>query len=163
MNNVCQLCHQAKATVHVTDTVPEKKERHLCEECAEREGIIVRQHHSTNEILQQFLKHKVALSSPGEDAACPQCGMTFREFQVKGLLGCPNDYVAFQALLNPLIERAHEGATRHIGKTPCTAEQAVQKHTRLSRLHQELKAAVEGESYEKAASLRDEIRSLESA
>jgi len=38
---VCQRCHQAKATVHITDTAPEKRERHLCEDCAEKEGVII--------------------------------------------------------------------------------------------------------------------------
>ena len=28
MSIICQLCHEAKATVHITDTVPEKREQH---------------------------------------------------------------------------------------------------------------------------------------
>lgn len=161
MNVICQRCNQAKASVHITDTIPEKRERHLCEECAEKEGIIVKQqHHTTNEILQQFLKHKAAAVGP--DAMCPKCGRTFREFQSKGLLGCPHDYEAFRKLLVPLIERAHEGASQHIGKFPVTADTAVQRQTGLLRLRRELQEALHAENYERAARVRDEIRVLES-
>ena len=163
MSLECQRCHEAKATVHITDTVPEKRERHLCEQCAEKEGIIVKQHHhTTNEILQQFIKHKTALDTSG-DMACSKCGMTFREFQLKGQLGCPHDYEAFKTLLGPLIERAHEGATHHIGKVPAAAGKTVRKQAGLLRLRRELDEAVDRENYELAARVRDQIQTLESA
>ena len=161
MSVACQRCNQAKATVHVTDTIPEKRERHLCDACAEKEGIIIKQKHTTtNEILQQFIKHKAGLGA-GDDLACPKCGLTFREFQTKGNLGCPNDYAAFGSLLNPLIERAHEGATHHVGKVPPEAGETTQKATGLLRLRRELQDAVEQENYELAAHVRDQIRTLE--
>ncbi|MHC4697923.1 MAG: UvrB/UvrC motif-containing protein [Planctomycetota bacterium] len=161
MNFVCQHCNQAKATVHITDTVPDKRERHLCEECAEKENVIIKQHHqTTSAILQEFIKHKVAPGA-GDDRACPRCGITFREFRLKGQLGCPHDYEVFRSLLTPLIERTHEGATHHVGKVPTTADATVQKQTGLLKLHRELQEAVEQENYERAARLRDEIRALE--
>ena len=163
MSVACQRCNQTKATVHITDTVPEKRERHLCDECAEKEGIIIKQKHTTtNEILQQFIKHKTGIGV-GEDLACPKCGMTFRDFQTKGTLGCPNDYTAFGSLLNPLIQRAHEGATHHVGKVPPDADTTTQKTTGLLRLRRELQDAVEQENYELAAHVRDQIRTLEEA
>ncbi len=161
MSIVCQLCNQAKATVHITDTVPEKRERHLCEDCAEKEGVIIKQPPTTNEILQQFIKHKVALGG-GEDVTCPKCGLTFHEFQMKGQLGCAHDYTAFKNLLLPLVKSAHEGAEQHIGKVPPTADETVQRQTQLLRLRRELQEAVEQENYELAANLRDKIRVLES-
>ena len=163
MNLACQRCHAAKATVHITDTLPEKRERHLCEECAEKEGVLIKQHHpTTNEILQQFIKHKTGLGGTDE-VACPRCGLTFREFQLKGQLGCAHDYEAFRSLLKPLIERAHEGATHHVGKIPPEANETVRKNTGLVRLRRELHEAVEKEDYELAARVRDQIEDLESA
>ena len=156
----CQRCHKAKATVHITDTLPEKRERHLCEDCAEKEGVIIKQQHTANEILQQFIKHKAGLAGT-EDLACPKCGMTFREFHTQGLLGCPHDYEAFKKLLVPLIERAHEGATSHIGKVPATADDTVRKQAGLLRLRRELQEAIEHENYEVAARVRDQIQALE--
>lgn len=161
MNVECQHCKQAKATVHITDTVPEKRELHLCEECAEKEGVIVKQHHTTNEILQKFIKHKAGLVT-ANDIACPKCGTTFREFQVKGQLGCPHDYEVFNKFLAPLIERAHQGATHHVGKVPRTADDVVRRQTGLKRLRHELQEAIDQENYESAARVRDQIEALES-
>jgi protein arginine kinase activator len=163
MSLLCQRCHEAKATVHITDTAPEKRERHLCEACAETEGVIVKQqHHTTTEILQQFIKHKTGLGS-ADDIACPECGLTFREFQLKGQLGCPHDYQAFKKVLTPLIERAHEGATHHVGKVPATADDTVQKHAGLLRLRRKLQEAIDQENYEQAARVRDQIQTLETS
>lgn len=161
MNYVCQLCNQAKATVHITDTMPDKRERHLCGECAEKEGVIIKQHHqTTNDLLKEFIKHKAGIGG-GDDRACPKCGITFKEFRLKGQLGCPHDYDAFRSLLAPLIERAHDGATHHVGKIPSTADSAVHKQSGLFKLRRDLEEALEREDYESAARLRDEIRGLE--
>lgn len=163
MDFLCQHCNEAKATVHITDTMPEKRERHLCEGCAEREGVIVKQsHHTTSQILNEFIKHK-SKASPGDDRTCPRCGITFREFRMKGQLGCPNDYEAFRPMLKPLIERAHAGATHHVGKVSATADEGVQRQTDLLKLKRRLQVAIDQEQYESAANLRDEIAALESA
>ncbi len=157
---VCQRCQQNKATVHISD-LPEKREQHLCDDCAEKVGVIVKQsHHTANEILQQFIKQKTGLGGAG-DLACPKCGLTFKEFQLKGLLGCPHDYVAFQSVLSPLIQRAHEGGVHHVGKVPATAEETVKRQTGLLRLRRELQEAIDQENYERAARVRDQIRILE--
>jgi len=162
MSLVCQHCKDSRATVHITDVMPEQRERHLCQDCAEKEGIIIKQHPlSTNAILQQFMKHK-AVKGVADDLSCPKCGMSFREFQVKGQLGCPHDYEVFGEVLESLIERTHEGATRHVGKSPSTADAAVRKQTGLLRLQRALRQAVEDESYEVAARIRDQIRVFES-
>ncbi|MGD2110417.1 MAG: UvrB/UvrC motif-containing protein [Phycisphaerae bacterium] len=161
MSIICQLCHEAKAAVHITDIVPEKRERHLCEDCAEKEGVIIKQGPSTGEILQQFLKQK-SVASGSADISCPKCGCTFREFQVKGQLGCPHDYEVFKSVLGPLIERAHGGATQHVGKVPATADATIQKQAGLLQLRRELEGAIQQEDYERAANLRDRIKELES-
>lgn len=163
MNAICQRCNQAKATVHITDTIPAKKERHLCEQCAQKEGIIVKQNPlTTNDMLKQFIKSKTGLGE-SKDLACPKCGISFRDFQLKGLLGCPHDYEAFRSVLAPLISRAHEGATHHIGKVPATADETIHRQTGLIRLRRELQEALDQENYERAASVRDEISTLESS
>lgn len=163
MNYLCQHCNQAKATVHITDTVPDKRERHLCEDCAEKEGVIVKQQQqTTNAILQEFIKHKSGVSG-ADDRSCPHCGITFREFRVKGQLGCPNDYEAFRPLLTPLLERVHGGSNHHVGKVPCTADATVQRQAGLVRLRRDLQEAIEQENYELAARVRDQIQELEAS
>ena len=162
MQPLCQRCKQAKATVLITD-LPEKKVRHLCEQCAQREGVIVKQSpQTTSQILQEFIKHKSALGAI-DDRTCPRCGITFREFRTKGLLGCPNDYDVFRAQLTPLMERAHQGGTHHVGKVPASADESTQRLAGMLRLRRELQDAVEAEDYENAARLRDQLQALETA
>lgn len=161
MSQVCQRCKRARATVHVTDSFPDKRERHLCEGCAVEEGILIKQHETTAAILQEFVKQKTGLGK-FDELACPRCGTTFREFQEKGLLGCPQDYAVFHDVLMPLIERAHEGGTHHVGKSPPKADAAARSQSALMRLRRQLQEAVEQEDYETAARVRDQIRALES-
>jgi len=88
--------------------------------------------------------------------------MTFREFRQRGLLGCASDYEVFAPFLDPLIERAHEGATEHLGKVPAQAGASARRRTELLRLRRQLAEAVERENYESAAGLRDQIEALNS-
>ena len=169
MHIVCQRCQKAKATVHVTDSFPHKRELHLCEECAAEEGIIRKaedeplleqQHQTTNAILQEFLKHKSKVSRL-DQVACPHCGLTYREFRQKGLLGCPHDYTVFNEVLLPLLEQAHEGASVHIGKAPPRTDTATRRRLSLMRLRRALQEAIDAEDYEVAAQVRDQISELE--
>ncbi len=158
----CQRCNEAPATVHLTDLIQgDKRERHLCSDCAEEEGVVMKSHQAPlNEILQKFVLHKSAAQELA-DLTCDQCGMSFVEFRSHGLLGCPNDYDAFKKALEPLIERSHEDNLQHVGKVPARANKTVKARQSLLRLQRELQQAVRQEEYEKAACLRDQIQKLE--
>ena len=54
----------------------------------------------------------------------------------------------------------HKG-TQHKGKIPHRAARAQEFQSRLKTLHSELQTAVQSENYEQAASLRDQIHTLE--
>lgn len=87
--------------------------------------------------------------------------MTFAEFRSKGLLGCSDCYRHFERALGPLIQRSHGGAERHTGKVPRRAGEAFDRMQRLAELRKELADALDCEAYERAATLRDEIRAIE--
>jgi protein arginine kinase activator len=87
--------------------------------------------------------------------------LTFVEFRNAGLLGCPADYDAFEKALVPLIERAHENSSHHIGKVPRRLAVPRSAESDLIRLRRELTRAVDDEQYEAAAKLRDKIKILE--
>ena len=93
-----------------------------------------------------------------DQRACPVCGITFYEFRNQGRLGCPHDYVCFQAELEPLIVNIH-GETEHVGKRPPKYAEGTEQRTQLIRLRREMKEAIDEEDYERASKLRDEIRS----
>jgi protein arginine kinase activator len=160
----CDLCNRA-ATVHLTEIRSGRKiEKHLCEQCATKiENMPLKSHTPINQLLTNFV---LAHSGAAEEAvaSCEACGMTWAEFRQKGLLGCPRDYDTFERDLAPLIQRAHDGAARHVGKSPArvTDGMALQRHeAALARLRKDLTRAVEAEDYEKAAKLRDQIREME--
>lgn len=159
---ICQSCHKRTATVHLTDILKggEKQERHLCEACAAEQGMVHKSAVSVNELLS-----KLVLAQPGArelaELVCPKCGMSFVEFRTNGLLGCAHDYDAFAKPLGQLLERAHAGGARHMGKVPHQAAQRIRKQHDLIRLRRELDNAVKEENYELAAKLRDQIEDLE--
>jgi protein arginine kinase activator len=150
------------------DIVKGKKiEKHLCDLHAAEEGMTVKSVHTPiNELLTNFVKlHSgaAAAAADGEpsEAACENCGMAFGEFREHSLLGCPECYKAFESSLAPLLERAHEGATHHVGKVPHRAGAGEQRQALILRMRKRLEEAVGAEDYELAARLRDDIRRFE--
>ncbi len=150
-------CGQAEATVHEIIIKGGKKiERHLCERCARAQGIQVDAQPPVKELISQILKQ----GSPGPQA-CPACGLAFGSFRQSGLLGCAKCYEAFESRLIPLIERAHEGSSTHVGKSPRRTSDGSMEERRAVALRRMLDQAVASEEYERAAKIRDELRRLE--
>ncbi|MDP7636493.1 MAG: UvrB/UvrC motif-containing protein [Phycisphaerae bacterium] len=160
----CDKCSKP-ATIHLTEIIDgEKIEKHLCQDCAATEGITVKAEVPISQLLEDFiLQTGIEATADAAEATCEVCGMKFSEFRNAGLLGCPNDYDAFEKGLLPLVERAQEGATQHIGKVPHNADDAQKRQTAMLRLQAELKGAITAENYERAAVLRDQIKELENA
>lgn len=160
----CDNCNKT-ATVHLTEIKSGKKiEKHLCEQCAaQSEGLPVKSHMPINELLTNFvMSHSGMTKETG--STCEQCGITWAEFRQSGLLGCMNDYQIFERDLTPLLQRAHEGATHHVGKAPTRRGGSgvpAKRQIDLTKLRRELAKAIEVEDYERAAKLRDQIRQAE--
>jgi len=160
MKFLCEKCGK-EATVHLTEIAEGQKiEKHLCEDCAAAEGITIK----TQVPLGKLLESLALQSSAAEELAklkCEVCGISFLEFRQQQLLGCPNDYTVFDEVLVLLLERAHEGASCHVGKVPANAAEGERRQNELLRLRGELKDAVAREDYEQAVRLRDRIKELE--
>jgi protein arginine kinase activator len=160
---MCQRCGKEVATIHLTEiSNNQKQERHLCEECAREEGIaIAAQTVNLKDVLSGFLQaHETASAEAG--LACPLCGITYAEFRNQGRLGCPNDYDVFAEPLAEVFQKVHGGA-EHTGKVPVRSGGAGEEHRELIQLRRRLQEAVDGEDYEQAAELRDQIREKEAA
>ncbi|MBX3317508.1 MAG: UvrB/UvrC motif-containing protein [Phycisphaeraceae bacterium] len=158
---LCQ-CGEREATIHeVVIKAGRKVERHLCEVCARQAGMDV----------GTPATPVVAKVTVVQGPTCDACGTSISEFRHTGLLGCPACYRRFETQLTPLLERAHEGGTHHVGKVPLRLLQsmsgtpagesllgdAVERAARLGLLRQQLEEAVHAEQYERAAMIRDEI------
>lgn len=156
---LCENCHERPATFHVVEIMEgEKREVHLCEDCAHEKQIALPASLSLNEILSSLMEAHAEKEVPElSNVACPNCGMTYAEFKNGGRLGCPKDYAVFRKGLLPFLDRIH-GATTHKGKVPRQIAQDSGQAAELIRFRRELNAAIENERYEEAAELRDKIR-----
>ena len=185
----CQKCAKP-AVVHLTEIVTgsgsdgagEGKravEIHLCLDHAVAAGLLTPLPGSTSQkVMIQSLSEKAGLvdapvapgtpetaltpAAAGGQQVCPVCGMNWNEFKQSGVMGCGHDYEAFAGKVLPLVRRAQEGATQHVGKVPARKKTVEgDRQVATSRLRRELQQAVDAENYEQAAQLRDKLRTLE--
>jgi protein arginine kinase activator len=170
----CDHCKKNDATIHISQTVNGKTtEQHLCAQCAAELGV----NNSFNQYFSELFEPGSPVaqsifdtaggipafgSSTAPTAVCPVCGQRYDEFRRSGLLGCSNCYKAFGDRLDAIFRRV-QGGTRHTGRKACeTAEhQEMQLYRhKLLELKQQLQQYVADEEYEKAASVRDEIKEV---
>jgi len=166
----CQNCQQHAATIHLTEIANgERFETHLCEDCAQQQGLTVKSQIPLNELLSSLLSVQSQpkgdkdnmLDSGDSSVSCPQCGMNLQEFSKNSLLGCSHDYETFAEQLDPLIERTQAGNSTHCGKVPSKASEQTRNQVQIADLRRQLEQAVTSENYEAAAKLRDQIKQLE--
>lgn len=157
----CDHCEN-EATVHeVMVRKGEKVEKHLCEQCAQKEGLASQSQQPINALLTKFVVSTASgKAGATRSKSCEGCGMSYADFRQHGLLGCPACYTAFERELGPLLERAQEGASSHAGKTPIRAGATLDRHHVVATLRRQLAEALESEHYEKAAELRDALRTV---
>lgn len=166
---LCQACKERSATIHLTEiTNGQRAETHLCQECAQQQGLAVKAQIPLNELLSTLLSVQPQAETPGgipeaqlQGGVCPECGMTLKQFAKESLLGCPNDYKTFEEQLQPLIERSHNNKSWHCGKVPTHTSDEEKKDILLRQLRRDLDIAVKNEDYEAAARLRDQIKKNE--
>jgi len=159
---ICEKCKKDEATVHLTQVVEgEVKKLHLCESCAKESGVDT---DNGSSITDFFLgsgdtPSATAVVDAGQEVVarvCPHCNLSRVDFKKGGRLGCMHCYDIFRTDLEPLVQAMHH-ADRHVGKRPSRLSKSVLMEEALFRLQEDLARAVEGEKFEEAARLRDEI------
>ena len=163
MKRKCDKCDRPATSHSIEILKGEKIETHLCDLHAAEEGLAIKGVNTpVSELLTNFVKlHSGTGTKAGQDLSCADCGLTFAHFREHTLLGCTNCYKVFEPALATLIERAHEGGTHHVGKVPRRAGAGEHRQMRLMCMRKELDEAVAAENFERAAQLRDDIRSFE--
>ena len=167
---LCDDCGRNRAVVHITQIGPNGRvEKNLCEECAANYSeFLVEPQRKKNVSMNDFLKGIFSADTGAAERTkeqvtelvCPNCGMSYRDFQQTGKIGCSVCYSTFRRQLEPLLRRIH-GSSTHSGKIPHrTGGTLEMKHT-IESLRKSLKECVAQEEYEKAAELRDRVRLLE--
>ena len=180
MANYCEGCGEDPVTHEVfKDPVTgEFIEHHFCAKCEKAQGMIG--HPEKAAPPHQVAVVRVSAAGLGP---CTSCGMTFSRFRETGRLGCPSCYEHFEQAIGPMIARAQEGATHHVGKLPKRAIDcasgaadgkvgkrslkdvlglAEERARKVTALRDQLRAALASEKYEQAALIRDQIEQLQS-
>ncbi len=163
---VCQRCHKREANVHYTQIVNGSKvELYLCRQCAdENSKLAFSPQLSLGNLLWGFPgfgeNTGFAEFEQPPVSRCNICGISFDDFRKTGKVGCANCYRVFRENMSPILRRLH-GNTDHTGKIPVKLSDAIKNTNQIEKLKAELSSAIESEQYEKAAELRDKIRSLE--
>ena len=89
----CQICKKAEATIHLTEIVDgQRSEMHICQLCAQNEGIAVKSQIPLNELLSNLLASQPKeeeFEEQDEEVVCQDCGFTLDQFRKEGVLGCP--------------------------------------------------------------------------
>lgn len=163
---MCDECGIRPANIRLTTIVNgEKKERNLCSECLARNQKFKTDFSALAGHLSGLLG---ALKTGGTekeedipDIHCSNCGMTYEKFRKTGMVGCAQCYSDFREPLQTLMSRVH-GHTQHVGRTPGGEDSSISIRMKVERLRRSLTKAIADEEYEAAASLRDQIRALES-
>lgn len=164
----CDSCGKENANVHMTSIVNGvKEEHHYCQQCANQKeqgtGSMFSSMFDDTFFNNQFFANVMYPQSTlgnSKLSACPQCGMTISAFNHQGRLGCDKCYEAFQQHLVPLIKRI-QGSTSYEGRLPQRGAEDLKVEQTIKQLRNDLIQAVKQEQFEKAAQIRDEIKSLE--
>ena len=91
--SVCQICKLRDATVHVTQIVNGiKTDMQVCSQCAEKSGVKID--------LNTLITGLLGFQNQGREIErntikCDVCGMTVKEFNSTGKMGCANCYETF--------------------------------------------------------------------
>lgn len=161
---LCQYCGKREATTHIKKIVNgEAAQVDLCPACAARlgyGGMFPGMGLGLSDFLGGFLGERGREEKRGQAQRCPQCGCSFEDIAESGMAGCAQCYQTFRSRLMPSIARIH-GKARHVGKAGQSAGAQVKARSRLDTLREELNQAVSEQNFERAAQLRDEIKSLE--
>ena len=157
----CCVCKEKPATVHLTQIVGDKMQKlDMCDECAKAKGINDPASFAMADLMLGLgASQELDQSAAGAELKCLRCGFSQADFKKSGRLGCPDCYKTFAEGLASLLKTMHKG-TRHIGKAPEALRASRENTDRLKSLQKKLAKAIDGEDYEAAATLRDEIKSV---
>jgi protein arginine kinase activator len=170
---ICQECNQRHAALHFTKIInDEKTEVHLCEKCAQEKGEMFIFNEESgfafNNLLAGLLNIDPSFQKPSQSPfhqeeilQCESCSMTFPQFIKVGRFGCSRCYETFKEQLKPVLRRLHGGNWTHNGKIPRRIGGDIHLRKQIEELKDGLKDSITHEEFEKAAVIRDEIRTLE--
>lgn len=168
---LCQDCKKREAQVNLTQIINnEKSTLALCKECASLRGFnspLDQGAFPLAEILTNFAKTMTTQNNltPQTELVCPNCKLSFDDFTRLGRFGCGDCYRTFRPRLEGIMRKIH-GASLHRGTAPLTTSEVATGGEQTipvkeeERLETELRKAVAAEDFERAAELRDKLKTI---
>ena len=160
----CEKCNQKEATIFFEQTVNgESRSMHLCPECAasvKKEGFFDEGFPFGANLFGSLFGLGAPQRTGASPKKCEGCGASFADIRREGKAACPRCYTTFARELEPTLRSLHGNVT-HVGRAPAQRKGAKEKARQLDGLRNALRTAVAAEEYEKAAELRDQIKTLE--
>jgi protein arginine kinase activator len=160
----CDSCGKDEAAIQLTQVENnEMRVLHLCESCAAQRGVDVPSQPGNAPLADFLAQIGKGVSESPAGGRCPSCGMTATQLRQTGRLGCTTCYEHYEEHLRSLLRRLH-GGTKHVGKIVLPVDpNENDRNARIQSLRRSLQRAVEAEDFEFAASIRDQLRTLEAA
>jgi len=159
---LCNKCKTREACYHSTLVVNgEVKSTHLCEKCAEKEGVLNKTY---NSIFDEFRSLTNFLGFDDfEDKVCPKCNWGLRQFKNSGILGCGDCYDAFEEEIEDIVKRIQPYTQNKLDDIEFKVEEkkdTLTKEQKLINLKADLQKAIKEERYEDAGVINKEIKKL---
>lgn len=179
---LCEKCKIREANVFYTEIIDgeQNEERHLCSQCAKEmdfgqySGIFGRDF-NFSKILSEILGGVFNNEEKKEcgQIVCPTCKTSYDDFVKNSRFGCKDCFEVFNLLINDSIKQI-QGSGTHVGKVPKNRYQSRmqpkfkaggfyiinEEERKIDSLRHELEEAVKMEDYEKAAIIRDRIKTV---
>ena len=152
---LCQICGKNEAAVQFKQVADGTvNDLYICTECAAEHGLGMQSAMGLTDFLFSVESQRKQVA-PGEDRACPSCGMKRSDFRKGSLFGCARCYEVFAEDLQPLLDAIQKG-DYHLGRVPSDLKVSAE----IAALQTDLKKAVALQNFEEAARLRDRIHDL---
>jgi protein arginine kinase activator len=161
----CEKCKNKKATLFYAD---EDGTKHaLCASCGAIKGKLAsfsappdptdgESAYIPEPTLLELGAYNLIYAADECEVICKGCGAKVSDLRRLGGISCPECCFAFGNVIFPTL-RAPEEAV----KMPNACRERLDKHRAIAEAKAELRRAIETESFELAAALRDRIRRLE--
>ena len=166
---LCNECGLKDGTVRIRRIDgSEVEELLLCDDCAKSHGIdhgYRWRRPSTGDLLEHLIEPNE--SDADERIQCPVCGTDRRSLKKNGRVGCAECYRALQPEVGKLIGEVREGrgplgpGAGYRGRMPRKLRRYKALFVDRELIRERLQSALEAESYEDAASLRDQLSELD--
>ena len=119
--------------------------------------------------MKQILQHLAAKHGINfhemafkEEKKCPTCQMTLKDIAHVGKLGCADCYATFKEDIFDIVQRVQGGQFEHVGKTPQSSYKKLAIKKQIEEKSKYLNKLIDGQEFEEAAIVRDEIKALKS-